>query len=169
MKVAIYARYSSDLQKDRSIEDQFALLEAFALNNQLQIVMRFEDRAKSGTSIIGRDGLMSLMEAARDGLFQAILVESLDRLSRDQEDMAGLFKRLNFYGVEIRTLHEGAADEIHVGVRSIVSSLYIKDLKHKVRRGMSGVVRDGKRAAAALMAIAPSRVGLESLRLLSLK
>ena len=146
MKVAIYARYSSDLQKDRSIEDQFALLEAFALNNQLQIVMRFEDRAKSGTSIMGRDGLMSLMEAARDGLFQAILVESLDRLSRDQEDMAGIFKRLNFYGVEIRTLHEGAADEIHVGVRSIVSSLYIKDLKHKVRRGMSGVVRDGKRA-----------------------
>ena len=116
MKVAIYARYSSDLQKDRSIEDQFALLEAFALNNQLQIVMRFEDRAKSGTSIMGRDGLMSLMEAARDGLFQAILVESLDRLSRDQEDLAGIFKRPNFYGVEIRTLHEGAADEIHVGI-----------------------------------------------------
>src|SRR5208282_4101383 len=90
--------------------------------------------------------LLELMKQARSDAFSCVIVESLDRLSRDQEDMAGLYKRLTFAGVDIRTLHEGQADEIHVGVRSIVSSLYIKDLKQKVRRGMSGVVREGRRA-----------------------
>ena len=36
------------------------------------------------------------MEAAREREFDAVLVESLYRLSRDQEDMAGIYKRLHF-------------------------------------------------------------------------
>lgn len=125
MKAALYARYSSDLQKDRSIEDQFALLEQYAAREGYQIVDRFADRARSGTSMIGRDGLLDLMEKARSGAFSCVIVENLDRLSRDLEDMAGIFKRLTYAGVGIRSVIEGQADEIHIGVRSIVSSLFI--------------------------------------------
>ena len=155
MRAALYARYSSDLQKERSIEDQLALLRVFAARESLEIVAEYIDRARSGTSLFGRDGLMNLMEAARERQFDAVLVESLDRLSRDQADMAGLYKRLSFYRVEIRQLHEGVADEIHIGVRSIVSSLYIRDLKHKVKRGMAGVIRDGRRAGGLPYGYAP--------------
>jgi site-specific DNA recombinase len=64
-------------------------------------------------------------------------------LSRDTEDLAGLFKRLNHYGVEILT-GEGKATAIHVGVRGIVGSMFLTDLANKVRRGYLGRVREGK-------------------------
>jgi len=84
--------------------------------------------------------------AARDKAFDVILVEALDRLSRDQEDLAGLWKRLNFLGIELRALHDGKADQIQIGIRGLVGALYLQDLAHKVRRGMAGVVRDGRHA-----------------------
>jgi hypothetical protein len=89
---------------------------------------------------------MRLMDAARDGKFDLILVEALDRLSRDQEDLAGLWKRLNFLGVELRAVHEGKADQVQIGVRGLLGSLFLTDLAHKVRRGMDGVIRNGRNA-----------------------
>lgn len=144
MKAAIYARYSTDLQSEKSIEDQVALCQSYAGRNGFVVVGIFQDRARSGASVLGRDGLMQVMDAARDRRFDAIIVESLDRLSRDQEDLAGIWKRLSFLGVEIRAVHEGRADAIQIGVRGLVGALYLQDLAHKVRRGLSGVVRTGR-------------------------
>jgi DNA invertase Pin-like site-specific DNA recombinase len=146
MRTAIYARFSTELQQERSIEDQIALCRAYAAKNGLDVVGAFDDRARSGASILGRDGLMRMMDAARDGAFDVILVEALDRLSRDQEDLAGLWKRLNFLGIELRAVHDGKADQIQIGIRGLVGALYLQDLAHKVRRGMSGVIRDGRHA-----------------------
>jgi DNA invertase Pin-like site-specific DNA recombinase len=47
------------------------------------------------------------MTAAMNGEFDILICEALDRLSRDQEDIAGLFKRMEFAGVKIFTLSEG--------------------------------------------------------------
>jgi site-specific DNA recombinase len=146
LRAAIYSRYSSDLQSDRSIEDQVALCTNFALKQNLTIVAVYDDRARSGSSIIGRDGLLRMMDAARDGQFDVLIVEALDRLSRDQEDLAGLFKRLTHVGIEIRAVHEGKADVIQVGIRGLVGALYLQDLQHKIRRGMAGLVREGRSA-----------------------
>lgn len=143
-KAAIYARFSTDMQRDRSIDDQFALCRKFAASNGLAVQATFSDRAQSGASVIGRDGLFQLMEAARQGQFQIVIVEALDRLSRDQEDLAGLYKRLTFYGVRIDAVHDGTADAVQIGVRGMLGSLYLTDLAHKVRRGLAGVVKDGR-------------------------
>jgi site-specific DNA recombinase len=83
------------------------------------------------------------MTAAKRRGFNAVIVESLDRLSRDQEDMAGLFKRLNHFEIELLTVNEGLATDVHVGVRGIVSSLYLKDLAAKIKRGQNGLVSEG--------------------------
>ncbi len=143
---AIYARFSSDLQRDRSIEDQVALCRTHAARSGFDVVACFEDRARSGSSVIGRDGIMRLLEAARERKFDVVVVEALDRLSRDQEDLAGIFKRLTFAGVKIVAVHDGVADPMQVGIRGLVGALYLTDLAHKVRRGMSGVIRDGRSA-----------------------
>ncbi len=142
-RAAIYARYSSDLQTDRSIEDQFGLCRSFAAREGLAIVRTFDDRARSGASIMGRDGLMALMDAARDRLFDVVVVEALDRISRDQEDLAGIYKRLSFLGIEIRAVHDGRADAVQIGIRGLVGALYLQDLAHKIRRGMTGRVAEG--------------------------
>src|SRR6267154_4514868 len=62
---ALYARFSSDLQKDRSVDDQFADCERFAKREGLKIVAKFSDRAKSGSTLFGRDGALELMLAAK--------------------------------------------------------------------------------------------------------
>ncbi len=145
-RTAIYARFSAELQNERSIEDQTALCRSYAERNGWSVVAIYDDRARSGASIYGRDGLMRLMDAARDGKFELILVEALDRLSRDQEDLAGIWKRLNFLGIELRAVHEGKADQVQIGVRGLLGSLFLTDLAHKVRRGMDGVIRAGRNA-----------------------
>jgi len=86
---AIYARFSTELQNEKSTEDQIALCRTYAARHQLNIVAIFEDKARSGASVFGRDGLMQLMDAARQNLFTVVIVEALDRLSRDMEDLAG--------------------------------------------------------------------------------
>lgn len=144
MKAAIYARYSTDLQNDRSIEDQLVLCRGFAAAEGLAVAAEYHDRARSGASLLGRDGLLDLMAAAKAGGFDVVVTESLDRLSRDQEDLAGLFKRLKFLGIEIRAVHGGRADAVQVGVRGLLGHLYLEDLAHKVRRGLAGTVREGR-------------------------
>ena len=144
MRAAIYARFSTDLQNDRSVEDQTHLCEDYSKRQGYEIVGRYADRARSGTTVHGRDGLWSLLDDARAGRFQVVVVEALDRLSRDQEDLAGIHKRLSFAGIEIMAVHDGKADALQVGIRSLVSTLMLTDLKHKIRRGMGGVVKDGR-------------------------
>jgi site-specific DNA recombinase len=86
------------------------------------------------------------MADTKAGLFEVVLVESLDRLSRDQEDLAGLFKRLSFLGVEILTANDGKADHVSIGVRGLLGALYLKDLADKTRRGLAGKVEAGQSA-----------------------
>ncbi len=143
-RAAVYARYSTALQSERSVDDQIALCREFAAAQGLDVVGTYDDRARSGTTTFGRDGLQRLLQDARSGAFDVVIVEALDRLSRDQEDLAGMHKRLSFAGVEIIAVHDGRADALQVGIRGLVSSLWIADLKTKIRRGMSGRVRDGR-------------------------
>lgn len=143
-RAAVYARYSTDMQRDRSIDDQVALCREYATKNGLRLIQTYNDRAQTSASLIGREGMMNLMEDARNGKFEVVIVEALDRISRDQEDLAGVFKRLSFAGVEIVAVHEGVADAMQVGIRGLLGSMFLSDLKHKVRRGMAGVVSDGR-------------------------
>ena len=99
----LYARSASDLQNGNSINNQIATCEAYANRESLKVIATFSDRAKSGASLVGRDGLTELRDAAKRGEFDAVIVESLDRLSRIQSDIADLFVDLNQCGVKILT------------------------------------------------------------------
>jgi DNA invertase Pin-like site-specific DNA recombinase len=103
-------------------------------------------RARSGASVFGRDGLMQLMDAARQRLFDVVIVEPLDRLSRDMEDLAGIHKRFSFQGIEIQAVHDGTVDEILIGIRGLVGQMQHEEGAKKLRYGMAGVVRDGRHA-----------------------
>lgn len=58
---AVYARYSSDLQRDSSIEDQVRRCEEFAKQKGWTVVKRYCDRAVSGTTVAGREQLQWLL------------------------------------------------------------------------------------------------------------
>jgi site-specific DNA recombinase len=143
MRVSIYARYSSDKQREESIEDQVRLCEERAARENWRVVKRYTDHAISGASLI-RPGIQALMQDAQSGKFDLVLTESLDRISRDQEDIAGVYKRLRFAGVKMHTLSEGEIAELHIGFTGTMSALYLKNLGEKTWRGQSGRVRAGK-------------------------
>ncbi|GCE84503.1 recombinase family protein [Komagataeibacter diospyri] len=143
MKVALYARYSSDNQRDASIEDQLRLCRLHAEKQGWTIVDSYTDRAISGASLL-RPGIQELIQDATRGRFTIIVAEAMDRLSRDQEDIAGLFKRMTFAGVRIITLSEGDVTHLHIGLKGTMNALFLKDLAEKVRRGLRGRVEDGK-------------------------
>ena len=143
MKVALYARYSSDSQRDASIADQLRACRTHAEKQGWQIVEEYTDHAVSGASLL-RPGIQALITDASRGRFQIVLAEAMDRLSRDQEDIAGLFKRMAFGSVKIMTLSEGEVSQLHVGLKGTMNALFLKDLADKTRRGLVGRVKDGK-------------------------
>ena len=143
IRVALYARYSSDNQRDASIEDQLRQCRERAAREGWIIVETYSDRAISGASLI-RSGIQSLLADAQAGRFDMVLSEALDRLSRDQEDVAGIFKRLRFANVTIVTLSEGEINELHVGLKGTMNALFLKDLAMKTHRGIRGRVEAGK-------------------------
>ena len=137
MKVAIYARYSSDNQRDASIADQLRMCRLHAEKQGWHVIEEYTDHAISGASLI-RPGIQALMTDAMSGRFDVILSEAMDRLSRDQEDIAGIFKRVSYADVKIFTLSEGEVSHLHVGLKGTMNALFLKDLADKTRRGQRG-------------------------------
>ena len=142
-KVAIYARFSSLMQSEASIEDQLRICRERAEREGWIVTEVFSDMAISGASM-QRPGIQRLMDEASRGHFDIIIAEALDRLSRDQADVATLFKRLSFHGVRIVTLSEGEISELHVGLKGTMNQLFLKDLAAKTRRGLRGRVEAGR-------------------------
>lgn len=143
-RAALYARYSSDLQRETSIEDQFRVCRAYAEREGWTVSATYRDAAVSGASVVLRPGVQTLLTDARAGAFDIVLSEALDRVSRDQADVAALFKHLRFAGVTIVTLAEGEITELHVGLKGTMNALFLKDLAAKTWRGLRGRVERGR-------------------------
>ena len=143
MRTAIYARYSSVNQREASIEDQVRICKAHIERESWSLVGTYADHAISGATTL-RPGYQKLLEDARAGSFDIVLAEGLDRLSRDQEDIAGLYKHLSFADIKLVTLSEGEISELHVGLKGTMNALYLKDLAQKTWRGLEGRVRQGR-------------------------
>jgi site-specific DNA recombinase len=143
MRAAIYARYSSNNQREASIDDQVRQCRKRIESEGWHLTGVYSDRAISGASTL-RPGYQKMLEDARNGGFDIPIAEAMDRLSRDQEDIAGLFKQLSFAEIKIITLSEGEINELHVGLKGTMNALFLKDLAQKTRRGLEGRVRLGK-------------------------
>ena len=146
LRVAIYARYSSDLQREESIEDQLRLCQARSAKEGWLVVECYFDMAQSGSTTF-RPRYQQMLRDARDGKFDIVLAESLDRLSRDQENIAGFYKILQFNRVQLITLGEGLVSELHIGLKGTMNALFIKDLAAKTHRGMQGRIEAGRSAS----------------------
>ena len=143
MRAAIYARYSSDAQSEQSIEDQVRICRARADREGWTVVDVYADYAISGASA-GRPRYQQLIADARAGAFEVIVAEALDRISRDQEHIAGFHKQVSFARVRVVTIAEGDISELHVGLKGTMSALFLKDLAQKTHRGLEGRVRAGR-------------------------
>jgi site-specific DNA recombinase len=145
IRAAIYARFSSDRQKDRSIDDQIALCRDLCAREGMAVISTFEDRAISGAGAINRPGFQALMRDAEARVFDVIVAEDMDRLFRDQADYHVSRRHLDHLGIEIHTA-SGKVGKLDGALRALMSEMYIENLVVHTRRGLEGVIRDGRHA-----------------------
>jgi site-specific DNA recombinase len=109
MRCAIYARYSSDLQRESSIEDQIRKCREFADRQGWTVLENYvrSDQAISGAALPGRDALQSRVEDAKrkPRPFDCLLVEDTSRLARMSESAAKI--KLFFRSVVAPTCSRG--------------------------------------------------------------
>jgi DNA invertase Pin-like site-specific DNA recombinase len=119
-RCVFYCRYSSEGQKESSIERQIDACQAYATRNGLIPVNDryiFADRGRSGYYLTERDDLAKLRELARiDGKgFDKLICEDLDRLSRNIIHVLQIYEELKSRGIEIHVTGGGIGrvDDVH--------------------------------------------------------
>jgi site-specific DNA recombinase len=143
---AIYARFSSDLQDDRSIDDQVAACTAYAGRIGYTIVTVYEDRAMSGATFAARAGLQRMLADLPRQAFAAVITESLSRISRDQADTHAIGKELDYHDVKLITIGDGEVTGMVRGLRAIINEQQLADIKLMTRRGLAGRIAEGRSA-----------------------
>ena len=142
-RAAIYARFSSDLQNEKSCEDQISYCENWAERQGLVVVASFADEAVSGASAHNRPSLAALLRMARDKRFDVLVCEDLDRLARKQADLHRIRDELTFLGIRIMTVSDGTVTAMHAGLKGLMSEMFLVELGNKTRRGLQARVAAG--------------------------
>ena len=142
MRAVIYARYSSDLQREASIEDQIEVCRRYSEQNRWMIVDTYSDAAISGASRF-RPSFQKLLADAGRKRFDIVVCEAIDRLGRRLADTADLQDQLAFHGIRLFTPSLGEITQIHVAVMGMMAQMALKDLGEKTKRGQLGRVLKG--------------------------
>jgi DNA invertase Pin-like site-specific DNA recombinase len=153
MRCAIYARFSTNMQRAASIEDQIRQCRVYAAQQgEYEIVENYVryDKALSGATTRGRDGLQFLIDAAKQEprSFDVVLVDDTSRLARNTEDSLRTVAIFQFYGVAVVSVSQGiysrqkSARQL-LTLHAMIDEQYIVGVADKVHRGQEGRVLQG--------------------------
>ena len=138
MKAVIYARYSSDSQREESIDGQIRECTAFAEKNGITILRHYIDRAYSAKTD-NRPDFQEMIKDSSKKLFDMVIVWKLDRFARNRYDSARYKAQLKRNGVKVvsatEVISEGAEGIILESVLEGYAEYYSADLSEKVIRG----------------------------------
>lgn len=138
MKAVIYARYSSDNQREESIEGQLRECTAYCQKNEITVVRTYIDRALSAKTD-NRPDFQRMIKDSAKGLFDVVLVWKLDRFARNRYDSARYKAQLKKYGVKVlsatENISEGPEGIILESLLEGMAEYYSAELAEKVIRG----------------------------------
>ena len=136
----IYARYSSDRQREESIEGQIRECSAYAKRNDITILKIYSDRAMTGKTDRRPEFQMMIKDAAKQ-VFDYVLVYKLNQFARNRYDSAQYKHRLKKYGIKVISAMENIADDPSgILLESVIEGMaeyYSVELAENVMRGMT--------------------------------
>lgn len=139
MNAVIYARFSSSVQREESIEGQIAVCTLYANQNGYKVIDEYIDRAMTGKND-NRPGLQRLIADSNKGQFQIVLVYSLDRFGRNLQQSINNESKLRENDVLLVSATENfdptAAGRMHRNIMMSFAQYYSDELSLKVKRGM---------------------------------
>ena len=144
MRAVIYARYSSDNQREASLADQVEVCRRYIERQGWTVTGTYDDAAISGASSRLRPGFQRLLAEAEARRFDVVVCEAIDRLGRKLADVADLYDRLSFAGVQIHAVSIGHVTQMHIGIMGTMAQITLSDMRDKVRRGQLGRARAGR-------------------------
>lgn len=141
MRAVIYARFSSDMQREESIEAQVRACREYCNRKHYQVVNVYSDEAKSGTKLNGRAAYLQMLEDAHNHVFDVIIFHKIDRNARNEFDYYTVKHQLAQLGVgyeyavqNIDTTPEGQMMEnILVGF----AAYYSRNLAKETKKGLN--------------------------------
>lgn len=147
IKAVAYARFSTDMQRDESIDAQLRAIQYYADKYNYEIVGVYADKAKSGRTSDRPQFLQMIADSAKGG-FQAVIVHKLDRFSRDSADTLIYERELNKNGVELVSVNERLEKtpegllmkQIIIGM----NQFYSANLAREVMKGLKENAYNGK-------------------------
>ena len=147
MTAVIYARYSSDNQREESIEGQIRECTAYAEKNGITVVKHYIDRALSAKTD-NRPDFQQMIKDSEKRLFDFVLVWKLDRFARNRYDSAHYEYLLERNHVKLvsatEPISEGPAGIMVKSMLTGMAEYYSAELSEKVVRGMTENVLKGK-------------------------
>ena len=147
LKAVAYCRYSSDNQREESIDAQIRAIKEFCDKEGIDLVKTYIDEAKSGTSD-NREQFLELIYDSNKNNFNAVIVHKLDRFARNRYDSAFYKKKLKENGVKIISVLERLDDSpesiILESVLEGMAEYYSKNLSREVMKGMKETALDCK-------------------------
>lgn len=149
MKAAAYVRYSSDNQREESIEAQLRAIREYSSREGITIVKIYADEARSATTD-NRPEFQHMMSEAPSGLFDCIIVHKLDRFSRDRYDSAYYKRYLKKNNIKLISVLENLNDSpesiILESVLEGMAEYYSRNLAREVMKGMKETAYECKHA-----------------------
>ncbi|MBF0548742.1 MAG: recombinase family protein [Candidatus Riflebacteria bacterium] len=141
-KIAVgYVRYSSLSQREESLEAQIRLIDEYAQREGYVLTSFYADHACSGTNSTKRPEFLRLMEDAKKGVFQYVIVHKLDRFSRNRYESSNFKFHLKKYGVRLisvlEKLDESPESIILESLLEGMNEYYSKNLAREVKKGIT--------------------------------
>lgn len=156
LRVAVYARYSTDGQKETSIDDQIRGCEEAAKRYGLAVSkdLIFADDAITGAAKAThkREQYHALRATVRAGEVDVIICDQQCRLARSAKEALTFFDELKEYKVRLLTADgfdsEHATSQLLFGIKSVFSEFFLDETRHRVCRGMLGEFERGAMVTA---------------------
>ncbi|MFC1836648.1 recombinase family protein [Thermodesulfobacteriota bacterium] len=143
MKAIAYLRVSTEEQAKEgiSLDNQRERIRSYAAYKGIEIVKEIEDAGISGGKNKSREGFMDLFERIPKGGVDAIILYSLDRLSRDMLTMLALEKLLDLYSLKLHTV-EGTVDTstpdgwLSFAMKALLSEHEARQVRYRTKRAL---------------------------------
>jgi len=147
VRAAFYGRFSTDNQRDESIEDQFRECERVAKAEAFEVVARFDDMGISGGTAT-RPGYQALLSAARAGQFEVIITEDISRLWRNRAEFGPRSAELEDLGIHwVSCVGQDTRRDgwgLVIQILQAMAEHQRRETSFKTRRGLEGLARAGK-------------------------
>lgn len=145
-KAVIYARYSSDSQRDASIDQQVKACEQYAIDQGYEVLRIYQDRALTGKTDKRPDFLRMIRDSGKQD-FSFVIVYALDRFSRNKYDSAIYKQKLKENGVRVLSAMEHITDDptgqLMESILEGFAQYYSDELSQKIHRGLTDNAEKG--------------------------